>query len=371
MKKRRHPIFRLLKLLFYIALLPLLYVVGVIGYTWMNDYEPAPQTEVQADGTAGKLSWAANDTTITLFNWNIGYAGLGAKSDFWKDGGEMVHPGKEISAEYLAGIRSVISQYRDSTDFFLLQEVDRGSARSYKTDQAKAIAEELPGFAWAFGKNYDVDYIPVPLLEPYGGVESGLVTFSTTKAASSTRYSFEGNYSFPTGLFYLDRCYLLERFPMEDGKELVVINTHNSAYDDGSLKKRQMAQMADVLKAEYAKGNFVIVGGDWNQMPAGFSGLPGFPVNGKGVNVAAEYPEAGWHWAWADNAPTNRALNAIYNQDTTMRKVIDFYLVSPNLTVKSVKNIDLNFQYSDHQPVWLEVAFKGRYPADTLPPLSN
>ncbi|MFK7971021.1 MAG: endonuclease/exonuclease/phosphatase family protein, partial [Bacteroidia bacterium] len=298
MKKRPHPIFRLLKLLFYIALLPLLYVVGVIGYTWYNDYEPAPETTVTEAGTPHSQQWLAEDSVIRLFNWNIGYAGLGAKSDFWKDGGEMVHSDKEIVEEYLAGITSVIRQYRDTADFFLLQEVDRNSARSYHIDQAKALAKELPGFGWSFGKNYDVDYIPVPLLDPYGGVESGLVTFATTKAESIARFSFEGNYAFPTGLFYLDRCYLLSRFPLNSGKQLVVINTHNSAYDDGTLKKRQMAQMAEVLKAEYAKGNFVIVGGDWNQMPPGFAGLPGFPVKASsGINVPEVYPEAGWTWA--------------------------------------------------------------------------
>ncbi|MEZ4684897.1 MAG: hypothetical protein R3B47_02190 [Bacteroidia bacterium] len=361
MKKRRHPVVRLLRLLFWIALLPLAYVVGVIGYTWMTDYKPAPETSVEVHGTPGKTSWAPGDSTIRLFNWNIGYGGLGAKSDFWKDddGSGMVHSPREFVDEYVAGIHSVIEQFRDSTDFFLLQEVDRSSDRSYGRDEAESIAERLPGFAWCYGKNYDVDYIPVPLLEPYGGVESGLVTYSTTQPGEATRFSFEGNYPFPTGLFYLDRCYLLTRFPVENGKELVVINTHNSAYDDGSLKKRQMAQMAEVLKAEYAKGNFVIVGGDWNQFPAGFGGLPGFPIAaGLGMAVPAEYPEAGWHWAWSDNAPTNRSLYDPFDQDTTMRKVIDFYLLSPNMALDTVYNIDLNFQYSDHQPVWLKARIR-------------
>lgn len=355
MKKLPHPIVRLLKLLFFIALLPLLYVAGVIGYAYMTDYQPAPQEEAPGGGTPIDNDWAS-DTTIQLLNWNIGYAGLGANSDFWKDGGSMVHSTQPQVASYLSGIAKTVAAYADTADFILLQEVDRNSARSYHIDQMSMIADELPGYAWSFGKNYDVHYIPVPLLEPYGGVLSGLVTYSKSTPTVSVRHNFEGNYSFPTGLFYLDRCFLLNRFPLKNGKELVVINTHNSAYDDGSLKKRQMTQMAEVLEAEYAQGHYVIVGGDWNQVPANYPGWRTFiPPSGSAVEVPEVYPSTGWSWAYDLEVPTNRALRSVFDADTSFQKVIDFYLLSPNLAIEEVRNIDLGFAYSDHQPVWLSV----------------
>ncbi|NJM15622.1 MAG: hypothetical protein HC896_09855 [Bacteroidales bacterium] len=68
----------------------------------------------------------------------------------------------------------------------------------------------------------------------------------------------------------LDRCFLLQRFGLSNGKQLVVINTHNSAYDDGTLRNLQMNYLKTILKNEQASGNYIIVGGDWNQCPPGF-----------------------------------------------------------------------------------------------------
>ena len=83
----------------------------------------------------------------------------------------------------------------------------------------------------------------------------------------------------PAGTYGLPLCL---RTHLTGGGELVLINTHNSAYDDGSLKKAQMEQLKVVLVEEAAKGNFVIVGGDWNQFPAGFEGFPGIPTYNLG-----------------------------------------------------------------------------------------
>ena len=45
----------------------------------------------------------------------------------------------------------------------------------------------------------------------------------------------------------LDRCFLVNRYPVSNGNELLMINTHNSAYDDGSLRKQQMDFLKDFL----------------------------------------------------------------------------------------------------------------------------
>ena len=65
----------------------------------------------------------------------------------------------------------------------------------------------------------------------------------------------------------LDRCFLLSRLALPDGKELVLINTHNEAFDDGSQRNQQMAVLKELMLKEYEKGNYVITGGDWNLNP--------------------------------------------------------------------------------------------------------
>jgi endonuclease/exonuclease/phosphatase family metal-dependent hydrolase len=53
--------------------------------------------------------------------------------------------------------------------------------------------------------------------------------------------------------------------------------------------------------------------------------------------------------------PTNRRVKAPYTQGTTLTTVIDFFLLSPNVQSVEVKNMDMGFQYSDHQAVRLKV----------------
>ena len=43
----------------------------------------------------------------------------------------------------------------------------------------------------------------------------------------------------------------------------MVFNLHLEAYDNGEGKIAQSKKLADVLSQEYAKGNYVIAGGDF------------------------------------------------------------------------------------------------------------
>ncbi|MEL7529712.1 MAG: endonuclease/exonuclease/phosphatase family protein [Bacteroidota bacterium] len=338
-----------------------IYLVAVIGYAMIYDFDP-PASMVSEIETASQnaRTLAPNDSTLTLLSWNIGFMGLGAESDFFYDGGEMVYMPEEIVNKNREGVLGQIAQWEDEIDFFLLQEVDRASKRSHYQDEYAAIGKELELFSASFGTNYRVDYIPIPLLEPLGKVWSGVATYSRKQAAEAIRYSFKGNYDWPTYLFFLDRCFLLNRYPLDTERDLVVINTHNSAYDDGSLKQQQMKQLKAVLLEEYAKGNAVIVGGDWNQFPPDFEGVAGFELKeserAARYFVPKDYPAAGWQWAADHRIPTNRSLAAPLNPDTTSRYVIDYFLLSPNVSLVQVEGMDLGFQYSDHQPVKITVA---------------
>jgi len=192
-----------------------------------------------------------------------------------------------------------------------------------------------------------------------GTVLSGVFTLSRYEPFEVMRHSFEGNFSWPTGVFMLDRAFLVNRYFLSTGKELVVVNTHNSAYDDGSLRKRQMDQLSTFLNEEFHKGSFVIVGGDWNQCPPNFQ--PNFAVdsmdNISRMDISEDFL-IGWRWAYDNTEPTNRRNHIPYQPKLTPTTVIDFYLLSPNIELISVKNIRLNFKYSDHQPAILQVKLR-------------
>jgi endonuclease/exonuclease/phosphatase family metal-dependent hydrolase len=150
---------------------------------------------------------------------------------------------------------------------------------------------------------------------------------------------------------------MVQRHPVSDGNELVIINTHNSAYDDGSLRKQQMSYLKDFLLNEYEQGNYLIVGGDWNQTPYGFKPeLPSHQFDTKNLIYVEEgFPDQGWTWAFDDRLPTNRRVSVPYQQATSLTTVIDYFLLSPNIITEEVETIDTDFQASDHQPVRLVV----------------
>ena len=58
--------------------------------------------------------------------------------------------------------------------------------------------------------------------------------------------------------------------------QLVLVNLHLEAYDDGEGKAAQTAALTSFLEQEYAKGNYVIAGGDFNQTFPG--GLDKYPI---------------------------------------------------------------------------------------------
>ena len=94
-----------------------------------------------------------------------------------------------------------------------------------------------------------------------GGQDAGQVL-----PAQAQRQSLPVPFKWPIRVANLKRCLLVERFTVADsGRELVLINLHLEAYDDGEGKAAQTKMLREFLQAEYEKGNYVIAGGDFNQ----------------------------------------------------------------------------------------------------------
>lgn len=317
-------------------------------YATLDNYTPDPVETVYTADEDHLLT----DSVFRMVTWNLGYAGLDSTMDFFYDGGENVRPEKEAVNRNLEKILDQLEKY-DTHDFLLLQEVDKRSKRSYRNNMVEIIDDALKNHHSAFGKNYDVAFVPLPPTDPMGKVISGLQTLSAYPPSVVTRHSFPGNYSWPMSVFMLDRCFLVNRYPLPGDKELVIINTHNSAYDDGTLRQQQMDFLKAFLLEEYASGNYVVAGGDWNQSPAGFD--PEFMHDIFDTEnltyIEAGYPDAGWTWAYDPGIPTNRRVMQPYTRGTSTTTVIDFFLLSPNVELTGITGEDLEFAWSDHQPV--------------------
>jgi endonuclease/exonuclease/phosphatase family metal-dependent hydrolase len=349
---------KLIKILAGILLIPAGIILSFLIYLTVTDFHPAEKETILIRGNGMLLPPLKND--FTFLTWNIGYSGLGEKMDFFYEGGTRVRPDNKEFAGYLDGICKCLSAM-DSIDFILLQEVDTHSKRSYFTDEIAEIGNILPRRCSLFAKNYDSRFVPVPLYNPMGRVVSGIVCFPKFRPIAAERIDFGTQFSWPKQLVLLKRCMMVMRYKLTSGKELVIVNLHNSTYDQGgTLRKRELKKLHSFVLSEYLKGNYVITGGDWNTNPREF--LTKSVTSGDLAKVIYPLLDStflpGWRFAFDPSIPSNRDVDMPYQKGKTKTTIIDFYIVSPNVEVESVHTIATGFRYSDHQPVVMKISLK-------------
>ena len=328
-------------------------LAALVIFLTVTEYKPAPSQA--ADRTVLSKTAAGVKDRVTVYTWNIGYGGLGKDSDFFMDGGEMVDPpSRTIVEENMAAVRTFMEE--TSADGWLLQEVDVNSARTGGMDQFDLLLRGVGGSA-AFAYNYKCPFVPIPF-PPMGRIESGLATFtSAAMEEDARRVSLPCPFSWPVRAANIKRCLLVTRLPVEGtDRELVLVNLHLEAYESGEGRIAQTRELLALMEAEYARGNYVIAGGDFNQTFPG--ALDIYPIRDTekwmpGVLEADVLPE-GWQFACDTTSPTCRLLDQPYCADCQLY-VIDGFILTPNVGVDAVETVHLDFEHSDHNPVRLEV----------------
>ncbi len=345
-----------LKVLFKIIVAIIAVVVIFFGYLTLTEFKPEEieKVDIKASESQNKKDAVQLDKSMSLISWNIGYAGLGAESDFFMDGGENVKSADENTVKrYLVGIDKTIDE--QNADLYMLQEVDRDSSRSYRIP----LEDTLKRGNSAFALNYSCAFVPYPL-PPIGKVESGIMTTGEKEMDEALRISLPNPFKWPTRIANLKRCMLVTYLPIEgEDRKLVLVNLHLEAYDSGEGKIAQTEKLVKFIEKEYKKGNYVIAGGDWNQtFPDTFDKYPLKHEDLWSVgHVDTDMMPAGWNMAYDKSNPTCRLLNQPYNPKDkagTQYYVIDGFLCSPNVGIEKVKTINEDFENSDHNPVRLE-----------------
>lgn len=246
----------------------ILALAGFVGWLTATEWKPeaveAAATE-RAD-TSRQEVLRDDQEALTILTWNTGYAGLGEESDFVLDGGKTSNPESEETVnKNMVGIEHLISTA--DADILMLQEVDTHSARTYDKNQWQGYHKTLQHYDSAFAYNYRCPFVPFPPMDPIARVNSGVATYSRFGITDATRQSLPVPFSWPVRTANLKRCLLVSRIPILDSdKELVMVNLHLEAYDDGAGKIAQTRQLVELLEQEYEKGNYVIAGGDFNQV---------------------------------------------------------------------------------------------------------
>ena len=345
-----------LKKIFKIIILLLLFILvafGIYALYMILSYSRLP------DNLDLEVKGKVNEKTIELghqysiLSYNIGFGAYESDYGFFMDGGTQSRAwSKERLVKNMQSIGDFVSS--QDADFVLLQEVDVDGTRSYHYNEYDYLSSRMQEYENVFAQNFDSSYIIFPIYQPHGSNKGGLVTYSSINISKATRFSLPIEEDLMK-FFDLDRCYMVMRIPTNDGKELVLINLHLSAYSsDGSISDEQLKLIINYMDEEYKKGNYVIAGGDLNKDLTGQSAnydktftwaLPIDPKMYEGTSIRQITP----------TDPTNsvfscRNADGPYNPDQFVFTP-DGFLVSENVDVISSEVINLSFKNSDHNPI--------------------
>ncbi len=284
------------------------------------------------------LSYKTNNHDLTIQAKNL--RGAAAYKSYFDENGIFLQD-VEVQDNQQAITQFNNSLNSDGTgtfDFICFQEQDRNSTRSYYVDTYKRMRKngysEYVGdinpelndddnfanhYSSVFGYNFSVPWVPKPLHQMYGQVLSGLSIFSKyTMKHNAQRITIPNIDTFPLNTFELKRCLIITRYPVNNGKEFVFINVHFSAYDKtGQVRLQQLGFVNQIFKEEINKGNYVLLGADWNQVLPQTYGYNGSDIkfNGKIIydeNDPAIAPLSFKDFKWGKVDPAKPTTNASY-----------------------------------------------------------
>ncbi len=339
----------------------------ILVFLTVDEYKPEGIQTLEIEGES--IEAVGLDCDYSIMTWNIGYGALGDNADFFMDGGKMVYTAdRERVDTNLTNICDEITALEP--DFLFVQEMDRSSARSYFVDEMSYIKSgadtPVTQRVSTFANNYKVAYVPLPV-PPIGKVDTGIGTFSRYIVDSSERVALPCPFTWPLSTINLKRCLQVSRAPVVGSdKELVLINLHLEAYDDGEGKKEQTAMLKELLQSEYNKGNYVIAGGDFNQTfsTADMSGIPQLDVEWHAGVIDQEDFGEDLIFYTDSSVPTCRSLDRPLadaqdkSPESFQYYVIDGFIVSSNVEVTDCHTEDLGFINSDHNPIVLDFLLK-------------
>lgn len=345
-----------LKTLLILVLIIALAVVGYCIYV-IGSYHRIADNQPLAVNQPSELKPASTGTEYKITCYNIGFGAYLPDYTFFMDGGSESRAESEESVLYATqgAAETILSE---APDFAIFEEVDTDSDRSWHVNQREALEASFAGCASTFAVNYDSAYLFYPILKPIGKSKSGISFFSGfAMYEDAVRRSLPIDTGFAK-FFDLDRCYSVNRVYVDNGKSLVIYAVHLSAYSSNpEVRNGQLEMLFEDMAAEYAKGNYVIAGGDFNhdlkaegdtELTFDWAHCIDRSTLPAGIRFAFDHLSQEAQDAFVD---TTRNTDIPYTPGESYTVTIDGFLLSDNIEMLTTETIDTQFAYSDHNPV--------------------
>ncbi|MDP5084364.1 MAG: endonuclease/exonuclease/phosphatase family protein [Yoonia sp.] len=309
-----------------------------------NRFRRVDYTDIEVRDSDQPLARAGPD--LSILTWNIGYGALGKDADFYVDGGTSL---RALSKPQIITAAKAIAQRLAQTqcDLLCLQEMAQAGILTRNVDVRTIIDDLLPNrkrYFWA-------DLKTVFLLR----LSHGMATYSAKLSDHYHVLDLPDADTLMLGVIKKSYVGLITKLPITDtDKAWVIINIHLPIFNmTPAARTAQLDRLFDFAKKEFAKGNYVIIAGDWNTRlcPTSFPHTSDPKRGSDYTDFPQESLPAGWHIKADPKTPTVRALDATFSPGQTYTTIFDGFVVSPNVRVSSLKTLDLGFAHSDHQPV--------------------
>jgi|GEM_PF-5074700 endonuclease/exonuclease/phosphatase family metal-dependent hydrolase len=282
---------------------------------------------------------------MRIISWNLGYAGLGKNNSFFFDGkGE----GRILPVSKKDVISSLDNQIKflikSDPDIILLQEVTSSSIINYKVPMLDIILHRMKKYKYSyFHPTTDIFFSKI--------VHGDLVLSKKEFKCNLVNLPMEAK-----GLSKLIKqkyAAIVCDFLLNN-KHISIINTHLSAFDPNSTTRHdQLLTLIDNINSKQP----TIIGGDFNMSPVSLNLFTNqnhysFWVSNISNAILDQLKNRGMKILFDSSSPTVRTNEKPYDK-TNYKTITDFFIYSKKFKINIVKTYDLDFLYSDHNPILL------------------
>lgn len=325
----------------------------------VTDYKPKSVEKLEV--TNNNFNTLKVNEELSIITADVSYGGIDQTTAFFENG---IRKSDVINEEYFLHTltNNIDSILEHDPNFIFLQEVDTLASRSNEENQYDHLKNYLSDYASVYASNYQAIWVPTPFAAPLGKLNSGQATFSKYNISSASRIALVQDGQWPESSIMAKRCIIESRFMTNNGKELVLYNVHFSDYDkDESLRLQQLETLKEKLSSEYAKGNYVIAGGNWNYiLPRSQKLLPETtePIVPDIEEIPSDFIPKGYSFSYAQETGSYRTSLMPYLEGYNGIFIIDGFLISENVIGLSTQAVTTQFEYSDHNAIKMTFKLK-------------
>lgn len=331
-------------------------------FVWLTTYHPAAQQpeSVTCAQTAPTLQPGQK---LKVLTWNVQF--MGSKNYvFFMDlpnwDGPDERPSHAAIDQTLAAVARVIRA--ENPDLVLLQEVDKGAARTDYEDQLARLQALLPGLYPCQVQSYywKASYVPHPHV--HGAVGMTLAILSKYKIDQAQRYQLAPS---TTNLilqqFNPKRAILETDLPIANGSSFAVLTTHPDAFAKGTDTMTQQVAQIDERLIMLSKANILwVMGGDFNLLPnaEAFAQLPARQQ--AYYNPATEITPLYAHYQAVPSQQEVTGANAVqwftyFSNDPTVPapdRTLDYLFFADKIVIgQHYVRVNDTLAISDHEPL--------------------